>query len=162
MASIWRTAQLQHLRRIAPHADEVHFLQGDLGQASPKPTTFFTAGVAEMRAALRRHQVEPALRPGPLVPDEHDRLPTAKLKAFPAGLNAAIADAVASCLPQRRPCACGAPWAADLDRIGRLWQSAAAATESEMGPDYVRGGGKESILATMRADARSGRSPPLL
>ena len=150
MASIWKTAQMAAVRSLTTQLDEVHFFQGDLGQASPKPNTLLIYGVPMLRGALQRHQVAHHLRPGPLVPDQHGRLPTACLKAFPAGLNTAIAEAIIRSLPPRNGTS-ERPWQSDLDRIEEIHGCAAATAETAMGPDYVQQGRPANDLEKLRA-----------
>ena len=89
--SIWRLALVERLK-AHPDAKCFGFRQGPLGQASPKPTRFITANLPRVEEYIgsfsSRH-----FRPAPIAVrtvEENGLFSTAKLKTYPARLNAAM------------------------------------------------------------------------
>ena len=85
--SIWK---LDILRRLALHSasDQFSFLQGPLGQASPKPTRFHAVNLPELRPIIDDFSdFSRDFRRGQQQFDDDGTFATAKLKTYPPKLN---------------------------------------------------------------------------
>ena len=97
-ASIWRTEIMAAMLRVAT-IQLLTFNQGDLGQISPKPTTFLVARLPTLPQRMEERRLPPSQRPEALRMGRSEHgFATAPLKEFPDKLNSAIAFALVDAL----------------------------------------------------------------